>query len=63
MKLVIFTNLKDKSDRKFGPAGQLLRVIEAKYEYDAEGNLVRKTERDGKVWTYEVECKWNAQIS
>ena len=47
---------KDKSDRKFGPAGQLLESNEAKYEYDAEGNLIRKTERDGKVWTYE----WNA---
>ncbi len=50
----------DKQDRKYGPAGQLLeRRSEAgvtHYEYDAEGNLVRKREPGGGVWEY----RWNA---
>ncbi|MBK6837348.1 MAG: hypothetical protein IPG90_02940 [Bacteroidetes bacterium] len=44
---------KDKTDRKYGAAGQLLESKEAKYEYDPEGNLIRKTERDGKLWKYD----------
>ncbi len=48
-----------KNDREYGPAGQLLAVHSTKgttrYEYDAEGNLVRKIEPNSKVWTYE----WN----
>ena len=56
MKLVIFTNRKINQTENLVQPGQLLRVMKQKYEYDAEGNLVRKTERDGKVWTYE----WNA---
>ena len=40
-----------RTDRKYGPAGQLLESREpdgrvVTYEYDPEGNLVRKTERD-----------------
>lgn len=60
----------DRSDRKYGPAGQLLAAQRddggvTKYEYDAEGNLVKKVElaagagpdsMDGaRVWTYH----WN----
>jgi len=49
----------DRSDRKYGPAGQLLESREGsgvtRYEYDAEGNLIRKTEPDGRTWTY----AWN----
>jgi RHS repeat-associated protein len=45
--------------RQYGPAGQLLEAIDARgtthYAYDAEGNLVRKTEPDGKAWHY----RWN----
>jgi len=44
---------KDKTDRKYGAAGQLLECKEAKYEYDPEGNLIRKTEKDGKIWKYD----------
>lgn len=49
---------ESRTDRKYGPAGQLLEAQTPKgvtrYEYDAEGNLVRKIEPAG-VWTYE----WN----
>jgi RHS repeat-associated protein len=49
----------DRSDRKYGPAGQLLEARDARgvttYEYDAEGNLTKKTEPDGSVWVYQ----WN----
>ena len=43
-----------RTDRKYGPAGQLLESREpdgrvVTYEYDPEGNLVRKTEVDGLV--------------
>jgi RHS repeat-associated protein len=47
---------KDRKDREYGPAGQLLRAGKTRYEYDAEGNLIRKTEAGGQVWEYE----WNA---
>ncbi len=47
---------KDREDRKYGPAGQLLEANGAHYEYDAEGNLVKKSERNGSVWLY----MWNA---
>ena len=47
---------KDQSDRVYGPAGQLLEAEGSRYEYDAEGNLIRKTERNGDVWEYD----WNA---
>lgn len=45
----------DQEDRKYGPAGQLLEAKGVRYDYDAEGNLIRKTERNGGVWQYE----WN----
>jgi RHS repeat-associated protein len=49
----------DQTDRKYGPAGQLLEATDARgtthYTYDAEGNLIRKTEPDGKEWHY----RWN----
>lgn len=49
----------EKSDRKYGPAGQLLESTSpagvTKYEYDPEGNLVRKLLPDGREWTY----AWN----
>lgn len=47
------------NDREYGPAGQLLAVHSAKgttrYEYDSEGNLIRKIEPNNKAWRYE----WN----
>ena len=56
---------QDRTDRKYGPAGQLLESREpdgrvVTYEYDPEGNLVKKTEVDAapqlaRVWTYH----WN----
>ena len=49
----------DRSDRKYGPAGQLLESRDARgvttYDYDPEGNLTKKVEPDGSAWTYE----WN----
>lgn len=47
---------RDRSDRKYGAAGQLLESESARYDYDTEGNLIRKSRRDGSVWHYE----WNA---
>ena len=51
---------EDRSDRKYGPGGQLLEARSAsgeitRYEYDPEGNLAQKIQPDGGVWTY---C-WN----
>ena len=60
---------KDRQDRKYGPAGQLLESLEAdgrivRYGYDAEGNLTAKIETPAgatlgdpgeRVWTY----AWN----
>jgi RHS repeat-associated protein len=50
---------RDRSDRKYGPAGQLLQASDARgttrYAYDPEGNLIEKLEPDGKRWTY----RWN----
>ncbi|MEZ0539976.1 type VI secretion system tube protein TssD [Fibrella arboris] len=43
----------DKTDRQYGPGGQLLSSQHATYEYDAEGNLTRKTTAKGEVWQYE----------
>lgn len=50
-----------RSDRKYGPAGQLLEATDArgrltKYTYDAEGNLVEKQRDDGQRWRY----RWGA---
>jgi RHS repeat-associated protein len=46
----------DRTDRKYGPAGQLLEASTSKgivkYEYDAEGNLKKKIEPDNKEWNY-----------
>ncbi|MCB0522704.1 MAG: RHS domain-containing protein [Lewinellaceae bacterium] len=47
---------KDRNDRKYGPAGQLLQANGTRYEYDAEGNLKCKILPSGKTWQYE----WNA---
>jgi len=51
----------DRSDRSYGPAGQLLSARSAAgvthYEYDATGNLVKKVEPGGSVWTYH----WSAR--
>jgi len=47
---------RDRSDRKYGPAGQLLEANGTRYQYDAEGNLIRKIEKSGKTWEYH----WNA---
>jgi RHS repeat-associated protein len=47
---------KNKKDRKYGPAGQLLEAEGTRYTYDVEGNLVQKVEPNGDIWRYE----WNA---
>jgi RHS repeat-associated protein len=47
---------RSRSDRKYGPAGQLLEANGAHYQYDGEGNLIEKTESNGKAWYY----TWNA---
>jgi len=46
----------DKNNRKYGPAGQLLESEGIQYDYDVEGNLIKKTTVEGEVWQY----KWNA---
>jgi RHS repeat-associated protein len=47
---------KDRTDRTYGSGGQLIQSGSTRYEYSPEGNLVRKTNRDGAAWRYE----WNA---
>ena len=51
---------RERSDRKYGPAGQLLEAYSAEgttfFKYDAEGNLISKREPDGGKWEYH----WNA---
>lgn len=51
---------KDRSDRKYSKGGKLLKDEKAHYQYDAEGNLIRKTvyaasntPKDLGEWTYE----------
>ena len=51
----------ERSDRRYGPAGQLLVAADAdggvtRYSYDPEGNLATKLMPDGSDWSYE----WNA---
>jgi len=49
---------RDRSDRKYGPSGQLLEAQtpagRIRYEYDLNGNLLRKNTPDG-IWTFH----WN----
>jgi RHS repeat-associated protein len=45
-----------QTDRRYGPAGQLLEANGTRFDYDIEGNLIRKTESNGKIWRYD----WNA---
>jgi RHS repeat-associated protein len=47
---------KSRTDRRYGPAGQLLEAEGTHFEYDIEGNLIRKTESNGNLWRYD----WNA---
>jgi RHS repeat-associated protein len=47
---------KERSDRKYGPGGQLLESGSTKYQYDLEGNLIRKIDEGGNEWRY----GWNA---
>ncbi|MFO7179507.1 MAG: DUF6531 domain-containing protein, partial [Pseudomonadota bacterium] len=50
---------EQRTDRKYGPAGQLLEAHGSegvtRYEYDPEGNLVAKHDPDGGTWIYH----WN----
>ncbi|HEY0608841.1 MAG TPA: RHS repeat-associated core domain-containing protein, partial [Chitinophaga sp.] len=39
---------QDRQDRKYGPGGQLQTTGDARYQYDEEGNLVKKAD-----WEYE----------
>jgi len=43
---------EDKKDRTYGKGGQLQQMKGTSYEYDQEGFLVRKIEKDGKTWHY-----------
>jgi RHS repeat-associated protein len=45
-----------RTDRRYGPAGQLLEAKGTRYEYDALGNLSKKTSRTGEEWHY----SWNS---
>ncbi len=48
---------EDRSERSYGPAGELLAVQtpagEVRYAYDPEGNRVEKREPNGRIWRYE----------
>jgi RHS repeat-associated protein len=45
-----------RTDRRYGPAGQLLEAKGTRYAYDALGNLSHKTTPTGQQWRY----GWNA---
>jgi RHS repeat-associated protein len=44
-------------DRKYSAGGQLKETPDARFEYDAEGFLVKKITADHKVWLYEWSAK------
>ena len=41
-----------RTDRRYGPGGQLHEANGTRYRYDDEGNLVRKTLPGGQTWRY-----------
>lgn len=43
---------KARTDRRYGPGGQLHEADGTRYKYDDEGNLIQKTTRAGHVWHY-----------
>ncbi|MDJ0368074.1 RHS repeat protein, partial [Hymenobacter sp. H14-R3] len=43
------------SDQEYARGGQLRAANGARYKYDGEGNLIRKTTAQGQVWRY----AWN----
>ena len=42
-----------QKDRKYSKGGQLKETPDARFEYDAEGYLIKKITADLKMWTYE----------
>lgn len=42
-----------QNDRKYAPGGQLQETPDARFEYDAEGFMVKKITADLQVWSYE----------
>lgn len=46
----------ERRGRAYGPAGQLIAEGSTSYAYDREGNLTKKTDPRGHVWTY----RWSA---
>ncbi|ACU63822.1 DUF6531 domain-containing protein [Chitinophaga pinensis] len=43
----------ERKDRKYTSGGQLKETADARYSYDAEGNLTEKLMRDLSLWKYE----------
>ena len=43
---------RERTDRRYGPGGQLREANGTRYRYDEEGNLVRKTLPNGQMWRY-----------
>ncbi|MEL6631786.1 MAG: RHS repeat-associated core domain-containing protein [Bacteroidota bacterium] len=50
-----FFRRQDQNDRVYGPSGQIIEADGKSYTYDAEGNLLSKTDNEGGVWLYEWE--------
>ena len=46
---------REQTDRRYGRGGVLLEMEGTTYGYDADGNLMKKVERDGSTWEYD----WN----
>jgi len=46
---------KARTDRQYGKGGKLVKSKKATYDYDEEGNLLRKKLVNGDMWQY----KWN----
>ena len=41
-----------QESRRYGKGGQLLEAAGTRYNYDEEGNLIRKTLPNGEIWRY-----------
>lgn len=44
---------EERKDRKYSPGGRLLEADGMTYEYDDEGNLIQKKEKNGRNWSYQ----------
>ena len=62
MRWVNLFRTKDRGDREYNPAGQLLRSGYTSYKYDGEGNLIERTVGEAGVRRHDLgtwQYRWN----